>query len=310
MRRFIIDTDTASDDAVALVMALRHPDVRVEAITVVAGNAPLEQCVQNALYTAELCGASGVPVYAGRPGPLLRAKRYATHVHGEDGMGDIGLPLGGRAPAAGHAADQLVERIGQAPGEITLVTLGPLSNVALALLRAPALAQQVRQCVIMGGTSDSYGNISPVAEANIWNDPEAARIVFDSGMPITMVGWDISRKYAILAPADTARIRAIGTPLARFCIDIQATLLQFVQEHTRLPGIDMADPVAMAVALDPAVATRTLHVPVVIDTTDGPSRGQTVLDHRGILGRPHTAEVVVEADWARFVGLLERAVSG
>ena len=307
MRRFIVDTDTASDDAVALVMALRHPGVRVEAITVVAGNAPLEQCVQNALYTAEICGAD-VPVYAGRGAPLLRPPRHATHVHGEDGMGDIGLPLGGRAPAAGHAADQLVERISQVPGEITLVTLGPLSNIGLALLREPRIAQQVRQCVIMGGTSDGYGNISPVAEANIWNDPEAARIVFDSGMPITMVGWDIARKYAVLEPGDMARLRAIGTPLAQFCVDIQATLQRFVQTVTRLPGVDMADPVAMAVALDPAIATKVLKVPVIVDTTDGPGRGQTVLDHRGILGRAHAAEVVLEADWARFVGLLEQAV--
>jgi purine nucleosidase len=308
MRQLIIDTDTASDDAVALVMALRHPDVRVEAITVVAGNAPLDRCVQNALYTVELCGAD-VPVYAGRAAPLLRPLSISEHVHGVDGMGDIGLPLGGRTPAPGHAADVLVERITRAPGAITLVTLGPLTNVALALLREPTIARQVAGCVIMGGTSDGYGNVSAVAEYNIWADPEAARIVFDSGMPLTMVGWDISRHYALIEPEDEARLRAINTPLAHFCVDIQATLSRFVKTHTRLSGFDLADPIAMAVALDPAVATRVLHVPVCVDTSDGVCRGQTVLDHRDVLGRPHTAEVVLAADRARFIELLERSVA-
>lgn len=307
MRQLIIDTDTASDDAVALVMALLHPDVRVEAITVVAGNVPLEQGVQNALYAVELCGAS-VPVYAGRAAPLLRPLETAQHVHGQDGMGDIGLPLAGRTPAAGHAVDVLVERITQAPGAITLVTLGPLTNVALALLREPSLAHQVARCVVMGGTSDAYGNITPVAEYNIWTDPEAAQIVFDSGMPLTMVGWDISRTYAVFTPEDTELLRALDTPLAQFCVDIQATLQRWTAEETQLPGFDLPDPIAMAVALDPTVATRTAHVPVIVETGDGLCRGQTVLDHRNVLRRPHTAEVVLTADRARFVELLTQAV--
>jgi purine nucleosidase len=308
MLRLIIDTDTGSDDAVALVLALRDPHARVEAITVVAGNVGLDQALQNALYTAELCGAD-VPIYAGRAAPLLRPLENGQHVHGHDGMGDIGLPLAGRAPAPGHAADALAELINRHPGELTLVTLGPLSNVALALLRDPGLAHKVVNCVIMGGTSDGYGNVTPTAEFNIWADPEAARIVFDSGMPITMVGWDISRKYAVLDSDDIARLRGIGTPLAHFCVDIQATLLQWALNKTGLAGFDLADPIAMAVALDPAIATRTIRAPVVVELGDGLCRGQTVLDPRGRLGRPHAAEVVVEADRDRFLELLNRAVS-
>ena len=142
MRRFLIDTDTASDDAVAIVMALRHPDVHVEALTLVAGNVGLDQAVQNALYTVELCGAS-TPVYRGLAKPIMRTLETAQNIHGEDGMGDCGLPLHGRTPAAGRAVDVLVDTILDSPGEITLVCLGPLSNIAAALLRAPEIATAV-----------------------------------------------------------------------------------------------------------------------------------------------------------------------
>ena len=215
MRRFLIDTDTASDDAVALVMAAKAPDVHIEAVTVVAGNVPLDQAVQNALYTLELAGCPA-PVYAGMSRPMLRPLETAQNVHGSDGMGDIGLPLSGRAPAAGHAVDALIAIIRRYPGEITLVTLGPLTNIATALLRDPAIAGLVQRCVMMGGTSDSIGNVTPVSEYNIWTDPEAAKIVFESGLPIEMIGWDISRKYATFDPSQSAALRAVGTPLAEF----------------------------------------------------------------------------------------------
>ncbi len=308
MRRFIIDTDTASDDAVALVMALKNPYVQVDAITVVAGNVPLDQALQNALYTVELCGAQ-VPVYAGRAAPLLRPLETAQNVHGSDGLGDIGLPLRGRAPTPGHACDVLIERIGAAPGQITLVALGPLTNIALALLREPSIAQQVGECIIMGGASNNFGNITPVAEYNIWTDPEAARIVFDSGMPISMVGIDISRGYAVFEPEEAAQIRAIGTPLARYCIDIQGRVTEWMKEGSRLPGFDLPDPITMAVALDPAVATKTIQVPVRVEIGDGLCRGQMLLDHLHILGARHHVDVVIEADRARFIELLRLAVS-
>ena len=198
-RHFLIDTDTASDDAVALVLAMQHPGVQIEAITVVAGNVPVDQGVQNALYTVELCGQS-IPVYRGMPGPLIRPLETAQSVHGQDGMGDIGLPLTGRSPAPAHAVQVLIDTIHQFAGDITLVTLGPLTNIAVALRQDPSIAQAVSECIIMGGTGRGHGNVTPVAEYNFWVDPEAAQIVFESGMPIKMVGWDISRTYAVLGP--------------------------------------------------------------------------------------------------------------
>ena len=307
MEHFLIDTDTASDDAVALVMALKHPQVRVEAITVVAGNLPVDQAVQNALYTVELCNAT-VPVYRGSEKPLLRALATAQNVHGQDGMGDIGLALVGRAPAQGHAVDVIVETIRKHPGEITLVTLGPLTNVALALTRDPALVGLVKRCIVMGGIGYGHGNITPVAEFNIWVDPEAAKIVFESGMPIMMVGWDISYRFATFDAQDSTRLRAIGTPLAEFCVDIQSVLNSYALQETQLAGFDLPDPIAMAVALDPAVATQIKFLHVDIETASELCRGQTVVDHLGMTLRPPNIQVVREASRERFLDLLYQAV--
>jgi purine nucleosidase len=308
MRHFLIDTDTGSDDAVALVMALTNPDIHVEAITVVAGNVPLEQGVQNALYTVELTGAN-VPVYQGMGAPLLRPHESAQHVHGSDGMGDIGLDVYGRVPAPEHATAVLQETINRYAGEITLVTLGPLTNVALALLRDPSLARKVSNCVVMGGTGRGHGNVTPVAEYNIWVDPEAAQIVFESGMPITMVGWDISYTYATLNEAEAARLRAVGTPLASFCVDIQAALIKFATETSGLEGFDLPDPIAMAVAIDPSIVTESKRLFVAIETGGLWCRGQTVVDLLGVTGRNPNVDIVVEASRERFLQMLHEAVA-
>ena len=302
MRRFVIDTDTASDDAVALVMALRTPGVTVEALTIVAGNVPLDRCAQNALYVAELCG-SDVPVHAGLARPMFRDLVTAEIVHGLDGLGDIGLDLEGRRPAGGHAVDALIEAICGAPGEITLVTLGPLSNIGAALVREPELAQAVQHCYIMGGTGRLPGNITPAAEFNIYVDPEAARIVFESGMPITMVGWDVSWSCAFVGPGDEARLRAIGTPYSEFVCDIQSTLTEFVAKMSGIEGFDLPDPLAMAVALDPDIAeTEDFYVEVV--PGDGPARGQTIVDHLGVTGRAPNASVVTHVPPDAFMASL------
>ena len=306
-RRFLIDTDTASDDAVALLLAMRHPGVEIEAITIVAGNVPVDQGVQNALYTVELCGGS-VPVYRGMPGPLTRPLETAQGVHGDDGMGDIGLPLSGRAPETGHAVQVLIDAIHRFAGEITLVTLGPLTNVAVALRQDPSIARALSECVIMGGTGQGHGNVTPVTEYNFWADPDSARIVFESGMPLKMVGWDISRQYAVLGPEDGAALRAVGTPLASFCIDIQRSVQQFALTTTQLDGFDLPDPIAMAVALDPSVATHTERCFVAIETGGDLCRGQSVVDRLGILVREPNAEVVLEASRERFVRMLFDAV--
>ncbi len=307
MRNFIIDTDTASDDAVALTMALRQPDIAVKAITVVAGNVPLPQATQNALYTVELCGSS-VPVYAGCAKPLLRPLETAENVHGRDGMGDIGLPLHGRRARPGHAADVLRALVKAHAGDITLVTLGPLSNVALALLREPELARRVSHCWIMGGIGAGHGNVTPLAEFNIWVDPEAAKIVFESGMPITMVGWDISWKYATFAADQAAELRRIGTPWAEFAVDIQATLRDYARAESGLPGFDLPDPITMAAAIDPSIATYADYR-VDITTGAGLTRGMTVVDVLGATGRKPQIRVATAADRDAFVALLKRGLS-
>jgi len=302
MRTFVVDTDTASDDAVAVAMALRHPDVLVAAITVVAGNVPLGQAVQNALYTREVAGGNA-PVYAGRERPAGAPLHTAQHVHGEDGMGDIGLRLEGREPDAGDAVDRLVELIRAAPGEIELVTLGPLTNVAEAFERAPDLPGLLRRLVMMGGTSDAVGNVSPVAEFNIWADPAAARLVFRSGAPIEMAGWDISRKYAVFTPEQSARLAGLGE-VGRFCAAIQAKVDEFARTRTHLDGYDLPDPIAMAVALDPSVATVVRRLHVDVEVTGELTRGQTVVDALGIGGATPNVDVVVEASRAGFERVL------
>src|SRR4051794_13333582 len=166
MRTFLIDTDTASDDAVALIMALRHPDVRVAGITVVAGNVPLEQALANALYTAELCGRGDVPVFAGAAKPLVRDAEHAQWFHGRDGLGDQNYPAAKIACDGCHAVDAIIRIAKENPG-LTLVTLGPLTNVALAVAREPGIAKHVARCVVMGGNPCCEGNVTPAAEYNI-----------------------------------------------------------------------------------------------------------------------------------------------
>ena len=306
-RHFLIDSDTASDDAVALVMAMGYPGVQIEAITVVAGNVPVDQGVQNALYTVELCGQS-IPVYSGMPGPLIRPLETAQYVHGQDGMGDIGLPLTGRSPASGRAVEILIDTIHEFASELTLVTLGPLTNIAVALRQDPTIAQAVSECVIMGGIGRGPGNITPVGEYNFWADPESAKIVFESGMPIKMVGWDISNTYAVPGPEGIAALRAIGTPLAHFCIDIQKTLQQFALTRTGLDSFDLPDPIAMAIALDPSVAKDTQSRFVAIETQSSLCRGQSVVDHLQVTGHEPNAEIVTEASREKFMQMLFDAV--
>jgi len=307
MRRFVIDTDTASDDAVAIVMALRHPDVRVEALTVAAGNVGLDQAVQNALYTVELCGAS-TPVYAGCAKPIMRSLETAQNIHGADGMGDCGLPVHGRAPTPGRAVDVLVDTILGSPGEITLVCLGPLSNVATALLRAPEIAGAVERVVIMGGTGvHGPGNISAMAEFNFWADPEAAHIVTASGMPLEFVGWDISISSAIVDAARHERLQAMDTPLSRFAVDIAQVVRRFCLEHGH-EGDDLPDPIAMAHALDPSVSeVSRLHVNVLFG--DGGHRGVMEIDRLGYVGGEPNVDIVTHYPSDHFFELLFRSLA-
>ena len=306
-RRFIIDTDTASDDAVAIIMALQWPDVDVEAITVVFGNVPVKQGSINARYTAELCGQE-TPVYEGVASGLLRKPSFAQWFHGQDGLGDMGYPAPLRPAEPNHAVDELVRRFDEEPGEITLVTLGPLTNIALALLREPRLAGWVKECYVMGGTACSVGNVTPAAEFNIWCDPEAAQIVFRSGMKILMLGWELCRGEANLEQADSQKVLDLGTALAQFAIDCNRSAIQANRRLYDDPGIPLPDPVAMAVALDPDVCLKRSvhHVDV---SSDELTRGMTVVDQFGVTGKEANIEVCWEIDVARWKEILIESLS-
>ncbi|MDX1502718.1 MAG: nucleoside hydrolase [Thermoanaerobaculia bacterium] len=275
-RAFLIDTDTASDDAVALLMALRHPDVEVVAVTVVSGNVPVDQGVANALLTVELAGAR-VPVYRGAAAPLARPAVYAYWFHGRDGLGDMGYPPARSAAAPGEAAEAIVRAARQHPG-LTLVTLGPLTNLARALERDPGLPRRVGRCVVMGGAACTVGNVTPAAEFNLFVDPEAAQRVFLSGLPLEMVGWELCRGAANLTETEMAEIRALGTPLADFTLDCNRTAIEANRAQSGDPGMALPDPVAMAIALDPGVCTRRGEHYVQVETASELTRGMTVVD--------------------------------
>jgi purine nucleosidase len=275
MRPLIIDTDTASDDGIALIMALRTPSVRVEAITVVSGNVAVAQASINARIVLDLCNAA-VPVYDGADRPLLKPRADAGYFHGRDGLSDVGFAPPSRAAEPGHAVFELIRRFGAAPGTIDLVTLGPLTNIALALRIEPRFATWVRHCTIMGGNPGAIGNVTPAAEYNIWCDPEAAAIVMESGMAITLVGWEHSRGDACLDATDMSRLRHSPHAAARFAIDCSAAALRAATATQAEPGLPLPDPVAMAVALDPGIAvTERAGIAIPLD---GLARGATLID--------------------------------
>ncbi len=281
-RTFLIDTDTASDDAVALIMALRAADVEVAAITTVAGNVPVTQATRNALYVAELCG-SEVPVFAGAGQPLLRQYVTAEWFHGKDGLGDHGYPAPRRAAETSHAVDAIIATIQAHPG-LTLVTLGPLTNIALALAKEPEIVKHVGRCVVMGGNPCTEGNVTPAAEYNIWVDPEAARMVLHSRLPIELVGWQLCRGNAAVNPADIREILQLATPLAQFAVECNSTAMEAYRVQTAEIGISLPDPVAMSIALDPAICTSATNHYVEVETDSELTRGMTVVDRLGVSG--------------------------
>jgi len=273
---FLIDTDTASDDAVALIMALRSPQVEVLAITTVAGNVDVHQASRNALYSAQLCD-SRVPVFMGAEQPLKRAHVGAGWFHGSDGLGDHGYGPPRRAVEKQNAVDAIIETIEARPG-LVMVTLGPLTNIALAVQKKPSIAARVSRCVVMGGAPCCEGNVTPAAEFNIWCDPEAARIVVRSGLPIELVGWHLCRGDALLSPSDIQEVLDLGTPVAEFAIECNSVAQEAILKQTGEHGISLPDPVAMAVAIDPSIVTSESAHFVEVETQSERTRGMTGVD--------------------------------
>jgi purine nucleosidase len=306
--RLIVDTDPGVDDGVALTMALRSPDVTVEAITVVHGNVGLEHSVRNARLVVETCRVD-VPVFAGAARPLVCPPAGRPDwIHGADGFAGLGLtPRRGEADP-GFAPDRIVDLVMQAPGEITLVTLGPLTNVALALGREPRLAEAARELVMLGGAATAMGNVTPVAEFNVHADPEAAKAVFAAGFRLTMVGIELCRGPARLLDADVRSIALLQTPAARLVSALLGHSLSVASRRPNLTGEQGAacpDAVAMAVALDRSVLTDAADCFVDVETSGALTTGMTVVDRLGVLGRPANARVGLRIDAARFKQLLK-----
>jgi purine nucleosidase len=279
-RAFLIDTDVASDDAVAIIMALRAPDVRVVAITTVAGNVDVQQATRNALYTVELCEAN-VPVYRGAEKPLARSHQNATWFHGRDGLGDHNYPPPRQSSKTQPAVDAITEAAEANPG-LVLVTLGPLTNIALAIKKKPELAAKVGCCVVMGGAPCCEGNVTPAAEYNMWVDPEAAQIVLLSGLAVELVGWQTCRGEAVLNETDIARIQEMRSKLGHFAIECNSRAREAYKIQTGENGICLPDPVAMSVALDPTLGTEWSEHYVQVETGSELTRGMTVVDRLNV----------------------------
>ncbi len=303
----VMDVDTGIDDALALLLALRAPEAEVLAIGTVAGNIEADQADVNTLKVLDIVGATHVPVAVGIGKGLFRPLATVPYIHGVDGMGDAGYPAPSGRPTGEHAVDQLVRLARERPGEITLCAVGPLSNIGMALVREPDLPRLLKNVVIMGGAADPVGNVTAVAEANIWHDPEAARLVFEADWPtpLTMVGLDVTMRTLLRRP-HIDELRNAASPVARFA---GAIINFYVDRYTELLGEEacaMHDPLALGIALDRTLMTRVAPLDVEIETASPFAFGMTVVDRRPLLypGYPKAqrpADVAIEVDSDRFI---------
>lgn len=303
-RPILIDCDPGQDDAVALLLALASPDeLDLRAITCVAGNVPLTLTVRNALRIRELSGRNEVPVAAGCPRPILRPLLTAEEVHGRTGLDGVDLPDPMTALDPRHAVDLIIETCrAAADGELTICPTGPMTNLALALVMAPDIAAKLRGIVFMGGAALRPGNSTPVAEFNILVDPHAARIVLESGVPLVMLGLDVTHK-AITTPARREAIRALGNRVGIAVADMLAFYDRHDIERYGMPGGPLHDPCVIGYLLRPEIyGGRDCHV--AVETGSALTMGQTVVDWWGVTGEPPNCRVITEIDADAFYELL------
>ncbi|MBE3597892.1 MAG: nucleoside hydrolase [Limnochordaceae bacterium] len=312
--RLILDCDPGHDDMVALILAARHPSLRLEAVTTVAGNAPVRDTTRNALRILRAIG-SRVPVYQGADRPLVRTQQTAQGFHGENGLASAGaeLPPCDEAPAPGHAVEAIIRLVEASPGEITVVTTGPMTNLALALRLRPELARRVRRIAFMGGSTGA-GNVTPAAEFNIWADAEAARIVLESGAPLAMFGLNVTHQ-ARLTPAHVERVRRSGGRLCKPLADLLTFYLETSARHfgERELGAPLHDPCPVAYLARPELFEMQA-LPVQVVTDGGSAYGMTLCDTRVLPperdDRKRNVEVAVRVNAAGFVELVLGALEG
>ena len=303
-RKIIIDTDPGQDDAVAILLALASPeDIDVVGITCVAGNVPLELTSKNARIVCELAGKTDVPVYAGCDRPLGRDLVTAEHVHGKTGLDGPDLPDPQMPLAEGHAVDFIIDTImAEAPGTVTLCPLGPLTNIATALQREPKLAERIQQIVLMGGGYFEGGNITPAAEFNIYVDPQAADIVFRSGVPLVVMPLDVTHK-ALVTKARNDGFRALGTPVGVAVAEMTDFFERFDKEKYGSEGAPLHDPCVTAYLIDPDLFSGR-HINVEIETQSELTMGMTVADWWGVTDRAANALFIGDIDADGFFALL------
>jgi len=299
--RILVDCDPGQDDAIALLLALSSPEVDVLGVTTVAGNQTIDKVTANALRVLELAGRTDVPVAAGADQPLVGELVVAADAHGETGLDGPDLPAPQGRPVEQHAVELLAERLLASERPVTLVPLGPLTNVALLLAERPEAAERIERIVLMGGAI-AEGNMTPSAEFNIWIDPEAAAHVFSSGHDVTMVGLDVTNR-AVLTPEHAERLRPqgpVGAAVAGM-LDFYGAFYREAYDHG---GCPVHDALAVAHVIRPELVT-TLARDVQVDVSHGICRGRTVVDmrRRTVLPEPN-AKVAVDVDVAGFVSLL------
>ncbi|WP_058911708.1 pyrimidine-specific ribonucleoside hydrolase RihA [Entomohabitans teleogrylli] len=298
----VLDCDPGHDDAIALILALASPEITLKAVTTSAGNQTPEKTLRNALRILTLLGRHDIPVAGGAPKPLMRQLIIADNVHGESGLDGPQLPEPGFAPQPCTGVELLARVLKESDRPVTVVATGPLTNIALLLTSHPQLHQKIAQIVIMGGAV-MLGNWTPAAEFNIYVDPEAAEIVFQSGLPLVMAGLDVTHKAQILA-ADIERLRAIGNPVAVAVAELLDFFIEYhKQEKWGFQGAPLHDPCTIAWLLKPEMFT-TLQRWVGVETQGKYTQGMTVVDYYSLTGKPANATVMMDIDRQAFVDLL------
>jgi len=310
MTRIIIDTDPGVDDAHAIMLAFAHPGVRVEAITTVAGNVGLDRTTANACTILDALGIplGQTPIFAGCDRALVGSDSRAAHVHGDDGLGNSHYPPSPRPVEKEHAALALIRMATQSPGEISLVAIGPLTNVALATRLDPSLPQKFKRLVVMGGAIRGTGNMpNPSTEFNIYTDPEAAAIVFQSWPGLWLLSWETTLNYAISSEQVQEMLNA-GTPKAEFFRRLTEHTLEFVRQRGR-SGLFAPDPLAMAVVVQPDLVTKSELRAVAVELHGAHTRGQTTVDWFGLTGHASTVNIVLELNYERFWKMMRAAIA-
>jgi pyrimidine-specific ribonucleoside hydrolase len=301
----VMDVDPGHDDALAILLAYARPEIDLRAITVVAGNQTLPKTLRNCLQLCTVAGITDVPIAAGAGAPMLRPQEIAPEVHGESGLEGPQLPEPTIAPEQTHAVDQIARAIRESDRPVTLIPTGPLTNIALFLLKYPELKERIAHICLMGGAI-TEGNKTPSAEFNIYVDPEAARIVFNAGLPLTMIGLDVTHK-ALITPAHSRQLRETGGLVATVVADLLDFFTLWHDEVYQMGGAPLHDPCAVAQVIQPGIVT-TRHLNVDVEVHGELTAGRTVVDLWKVTGKEPNVHVGVDLDTPAFVSMLLDAV--